>query len=192
MSDQISTNSDQCEPNQQPAPTNPAPSNPSNSSGRPELLPKPAQTRRRHRRRRGGQPGNQNARKHGFYCKTVPPELRHKLYDASDVQGLDEEINMLRTKLAIAGESGVDYRHLVPGIALLQKLVNGRKKLKEETDDKLTDAFARAWAQVLPPGIKDVSEAYCILSDYVKSRPGVPPAGGAPETFENAASNQIE
>lgn len=30
---------------------------------------------RRHQRYRGGQPGNQNARKHGFYSKTIPPNF---------------------------------------------------------------------------------------------------------------------
>ncbi|MDO8716921.1 MAG: hypothetical protein Q7J73_08995, partial [Dehalococcoidales bacterium] len=80
-------------------------------------------------RHRGGQPGNHNARTNGFYSKAVPPERRHKLDDAAEVRGLDQEIALLRSKIAIAGENSEDYQVLVPGINLLSRLLNTSHKL---------------------------------------------------------------
>lgn len=146
---------------------------------------------RRQDRHRGAPPGNQNARKHGFYSKAIPPELRQKLHDASNVKGLDEEIALLRTKLAIAAENCVDYRQLVPGLAVLHKLLNTKKKLFPDADDTLQNAFAQAWAKILPPGISDPAEAYRILSDYLKSGAPLPPSHIDVKRVENAYSNQI-
>ena len=46
------------------------------------------------KRKRGGQPGNLNAIKHGRYARSVPPESS----PASIASSLEEEINMLRTE----------------------------------------------------------------------------------------------
>ncbi len=70
------------------------------------------------KRRPGGQPGNQNARKHGFYSRSVNPEHRKQLRAAADVEGLDQEIALLRQKIAAAGKDAQDYRVLIPGISL--------------------------------------------------------------------------
>ena len=50
-------------------------------------------------RKRGGQPGNQNARKHGFYSKHFTPEQIELLEDADDLRDLGPEIALLRVKL---------------------------------------------------------------------------------------------
>ena len=60
-------------------------------------------------RHRGGQPGNHNARTSGFYSKAVPPERRQTLREADEVEGLDQEIALLRSKIALAGENSEDY-----------------------------------------------------------------------------------
>lgn len=46
-------------------------------------------------RRRGGQPGNSNAQKHGFYASKLPQSDRTAL-DTSEFSGLTEEISLLR------------------------------------------------------------------------------------------------
>ena len=68
-----------------------------------------------HNRHRGGQPGNHNTRTSGFYSRAVPPGRLHKLEDAAEVRGLDQEIALLRSKIAIAGEKSEDYQVLCPG-----------------------------------------------------------------------------
>ena len=143
-------------------------------------------------RKRGGQPGNQNARTHGFYSKAVPPELQQKLQDAETVKGLDQEIALLRSKIAIAAENSGDYRELVPGISLLSKLLSTRKKLGDEENEKLTSAIAQAWSMLLPPGIVDPLQASRILSEYMASGAKLPPPTDAPKTFAKPPTNQIE
>ena len=50
-------------------------------------------------RKRGGQPGNENARKHGFYSSALTPEEQETLRVAIDLKGLNAEIAVLRVKL---------------------------------------------------------------------------------------------
>lgn len=53
----------------------------------------------RHKRQSGGQPGNQNARKHGFYSKAVTTGQLKQLPRAKQIDGVDQEIAMMRVKL---------------------------------------------------------------------------------------------
>ena len=50
-------------------------------------------------RKRGGQPGNQNARKHGYYSRHFTPEEMEQLEEINYHKGLDPEIALLRVKL---------------------------------------------------------------------------------------------
>ena len=49
-------------------------------------------------RKPGAQPGNQNARKHGFYSQMLSRDEKLRLKTASDREGLEEEIAVLRIK----------------------------------------------------------------------------------------------
>ena len=51
-------------------------------------------------RKRGGQPGNQNARKHGFYARTLTPEQTEAQDDAKIMADLEEKTAVMRVKLA--------------------------------------------------------------------------------------------
>jgi hypothetical protein len=49
---------------------------------------------------RGGAPkGNRNARKHGFYSKTLNETQKEQLQEAQEVEGIDDEIAIMRVKL---------------------------------------------------------------------------------------------
>jgi hypothetical protein len=50
-------------------------------------------------RHRGGQPGNQNARKHGFYSRSLTPTDIQDLADTADPSHLDDEISVMRVLL---------------------------------------------------------------------------------------------
>jgi len=52
------------------------------------------------KRKPGAQPGNRNARKHGFYSKTLTPEQQKTLSGAARVKGLNREVAVLRVKIA--------------------------------------------------------------------------------------------
>lgn len=51
------------------------------------------------KRQRGAPPGNQNARKHGFYSASLNPEEQEALYQALDLEDLIPEIALMRVKL---------------------------------------------------------------------------------------------
>jgi hypothetical protein len=51
------------------------------------------------KRRRGGQKGNRNARKHGFYSGTLSPFESCQLWNIINLEGVDPEIAFIRVKL---------------------------------------------------------------------------------------------
>jgi hypothetical protein len=55
----------------------------------------PTQTKRK----RGGQKGNRNARKHGFYSGTLSPAETSQLWNITNLEGVDPEIAFIRVKL---------------------------------------------------------------------------------------------
>ena len=50
-------------------------------------------------RKRGGQPGNQNARKHGFYSHTLSPSEVCELIAVTNQESVDRETAVLRIKM---------------------------------------------------------------------------------------------
>ncbi len=129
-------------------------------------------------RHRGGQPGNQNGRTHGFYSKTVPPGRRQTLREADEVEGLDQEIALLRSKIALAGEKSDDYHDLLPGISLLSRLLCTRYKLgykKLDKNEKAVEFIDSLWREIMPGGLAP-DEAYRILSAHLSRSKGTPPA----------------
>jgi uncharacterized protein YjcR len=51
------------------------------------------------KRKRGGQKGNRNARKHGFYSATLTPAETSQLRNITNLEGIDPEIALIRIKL---------------------------------------------------------------------------------------------
>ncbi len=53
----------------------------------------------RTKRRRGGQAGNRNARKHGFYARSLNPTEICEFWNIVNTEGLEPEVAALRVKL---------------------------------------------------------------------------------------------
>ena len=51
------------------------------------------------KRKRGGQKGNRNACKHGFYSGTLSPAETFQLWNITNLEGVDPEIAFIRVKL---------------------------------------------------------------------------------------------
>ena len=51
------------------------------------------------KRKRGGQKGNRNARKHGFYSGTLSPAETSQLWNITNLEGVDPEVAFVRVKL---------------------------------------------------------------------------------------------
>ena len=63
---------------------------------------------------RGGQPGNQNARKHGFYSAVFTGQDKINLNQAAEIDGLDEEIALIRARLkSVLSQIGYTTQQIV-------------------------------------------------------------------------------
>ncbi|GEM_PF-3960046 len=65
----------------------------------PDINTSPLQTLSKVKRRRGGQTGNQNARKHGFYSRTLAPAQASELFHMTNLESIDTEEAVFRLKL---------------------------------------------------------------------------------------------
>lgn len=96
--------------------------------------------------KRGGQAGNQNARKHGFYSKMLTEEEKADLENAVLVEGIDEEIALLRVKIkSLMKYDPENVRLLAQAVNALSRLVAAKSDVG--SDDKT--GLARAVANVL-------------------------------------------
>jgi len=68
------------------------------------------------RRKRGGQPGNQNARKHGFYATSLEPDELAEFLFAVNRLNLDRELAVIRLKLKSVLTNCPDNRRVLAEI----------------------------------------------------------------------------
>jgi hypothetical protein len=77
----------------------------------------------------GGQPGNQNARKHGFYSGSFIGVDKTVLSQASRITGLDDEIALLRARLKVTLRNDPNNLRLISEVAsTLARLVRTSQK----------------------------------------------------------------
>src|SRR4030065_478297 len=91
------------------------------------------------KRKKGGQPGNQNARKHGFYSSKFNQEEKFEFRLAAGMEGISEEIALLRFEIKKA-VSGGDIKNLMPLIKAafaLEKLIRTNRWIFMEKQDSL-------------------------------------------------------
>ena len=87
-------------------------------------------------RSRGGQLGNQNARKHGFYSRVLDEKEQREYERAIEIEGLDEEIAMLRVKIMSVLEKDPDnVRLITQAINSLVRMVVLKSRM-ESGDEK--------------------------------------------------------
>ena len=65
------------------------------------------------RRKRGGQKGNRNARKHGFYSAALTPAETRQLWNLSNLEGVDPEVALIRVKLQSSLQHDPDNRRVI-------------------------------------------------------------------------------
>jgi hypothetical protein len=113
------------------------------------------------KRKRGAPYGNQNAVKHGFYSRKLDPADRLDLDIAAGVEGVDEEIALLRLQIRKA-VSGGNVAHLVPlakTALALEKLIRTRHLVLMEKRQTLKLAVESVLRNVLLPLGHDVVDS---------------------------------
>jgi len=105
------------EENSTTVPTSPQPESQSPEAANPDM-----------KRRPGGQPGNRNALKHGFYSKKASPEQQQAAIESEEVDGLDQEIELLRRKIRHLEETKPDEAALIAELIRTLSLVMSRRR----------------------------------------------------------------
>lgn len=104
------------------------------------------------KRGKGAQPGNKNAVKRGFYSKALHEAERISLEEAGQVEGVDEEIALLRYKLAELVENCPDRIDLqIQTASAIARLVRTRYQISKEQKKSLKEAIAKVLGEVAVP-----------------------------------------
>jgi hypothetical protein len=103
----------------------------------------------------GGQPGNQNARTHGFYSKTLDADGQRDYEEAMSVRGLEEEIALMRTKImGILRHDPNNTRLLMMALATLSRLLMTRRQIAKDDKEGLKEALSNVLTGLaIPLGI---------------------------------------
>jgi len=106
-------------------------------------------------KRRGAPKGNQNARKHGFYSKVLDEAERLDLELATGVEGIDDEIALLRVKIKSILAHDPDNVKLIMQITnTLARLVRVKYNISKEDKKGLKEAIGNVLRDIaLPLGI---------------------------------------
>ena len=107
------------------------------------------------KRKKGAPKGNQNARKHGFYSKVLDEAEQLDFELASGVEGIDDEIALLRVKIkSILEKDPENIRLIMQATSALERLVKTRFNISKEDKKGLKEAIANVLREVaLPLGI---------------------------------------
>lgn len=103
-------------------------------------------------KKKGGQKGNQNARKHGFYSHALTEAEKLRMEEALEIDGLDQEIALLRVKLAELVEDCPDRIDLYLVAAnTIARLVKTRYQISREQRNSLKEAISKVLTEVAAP-----------------------------------------
>ena len=106
-------------------------------------------------RKRGAPKGNQNARKHGFYSKVLDEAEQLDFELAAGVEGIDDEIALLRVKIkSLLEHDPENIKLIMQATNTLAKLVKTRYNMTKEQKKGLKEAIGNVLRDVaLPLGI---------------------------------------
>jgi len=105
--------------------------------------------------KRGAPKGNQYARKHGFYSLVLDEEERADFETATRVEGIDEEIALLRVKIkSLVKHDPENMKLIMQAINTLTRLIRTKYNISKEDKQGMKEAIANVLRDVaLPLGI---------------------------------------
>jgi len=95
--------------------------------------------------RPGAPPGNQNARKHGFYAEFYTGEELEDLATAAVAGDLSDEIGLLRVRIRRALREGVEFDAILRGLGRLTLMLKAQRVISGDAMNE----FERAMSEVL-------------------------------------------
>jgi hypothetical protein len=114
------------------------------------------------KRKRGAPKGNRNAKKIGFYAKVFDEAERFDFNTAAGMEGIDEEIALLRLEIkkAISGGDERNLLLLVKAAGALEKLIRTRYQITAAQRKGLKEAIQNVIKDVLVPLGVNVGSAF--------------------------------
>ena len=108
------------------------------------------------KKNRGAPRGNQNARKHGFYSRVLDERERRDFELAAAVDGVDEEIALLRVKIkSVLLHDPDNIKLIMRATGTLERLIRTRYNLSKDQKPGLREAIGNVLRDVaLPLGIE--------------------------------------
>ncbi len=106
-------------------------------------------------RKRGAPKGNQNARKHGFYSRVLDEAEQLDFELATGVEGIDDEIALLRVKIkSILENDPENIKLIMQATNTLARLIRTRYNITKEQKKGLKEAIGNVLRDIaLPLGI---------------------------------------
>ena len=106
-------------------------------------------------RKRGAPKGNLNARKHGFYARVLDEAEQLDFELASGVEGIDDEITLLRVKIkSLLSHDPENLKLIMQATNALARLVRTRYNITKDQKRGLKEAIGNVLREVaLPLGI---------------------------------------
>ena len=106
-------------------------------------------------KRRGAPTGNQNARKHGFYSKVLDEAERLDFELATGVDGIDDEIALLRVKIkSVLAHDQDNIKLIMQATNALARLVRVKYNISKKDKKGLKEAISNVLRDIaLPLGI---------------------------------------
>ena len=106
-------------------------------------------------KKRGAPKGNQNARKHGFYSKVLDEVEKLDFELATGVEGIDDEIALLRVKIkSLIAHDPDNINLIMQATSALARLVRTRYNISKKDKKGLKEAIGNVLRDIaLPLGI---------------------------------------
>ena len=105
--------------------------------------------------KRGAPKGNQNARKHGFYSKVLDAVEQEDFKTATSVEGIDDEIALLRVKIkSLITHDPDNIKLIMQATNTLARLVRTKYNISKKDKQGLKEAIGNVLRDIaLPLGI---------------------------------------
>jgi hypothetical protein len=108
------------------------------------------------KRKRGGQKGNQNARKRNFYCKTLSAQELNDFTEASNLDGIDNEIVAVRVQIKwLMDNDPGNMKMIWRGMNALGRLLKLKNSMGKNNKNSMEEAVEKLLRGVpLPPRVE--------------------------------------
>jgi len=106
-------------------------------------------------KKRGAPRGNQNARKHGFYSNVLSEAERQDFEQATSVEGVDDEIALLRVRIkSVVANDPDNIKLIMQAICILARLLGAKNNIDKKDKQGLKAAIGNVLKDIaLPLGI---------------------------------------